>query len=183
MRSFTLTQAAKALRVPQHRLIHLCEEAVVVPEIREAQGRGSRREFSERNLFEFAIALEMRRLEVPVSFVKAVLHVLLTFETEVRRNRPDFILPGSIRAANGPHLSLFIVNGEHLYFALGAPKAAQVMLGGVEIPHPSVRGRARRHRPIGRLRPVDADRMLADARTRTEINLSAIARDLATKVE
>ena len=75
MAPFTLTQAAKALSVAQHKLIHLCEKKVVVPDVHDARGRGSSRKFSKRNLFDFAVALEMRRLELPVSFVQAVLRV------------------------------------------------------------------------------------------------------------
>ena len=39
MKRVTLTQAARALGVPQHRLIHLCEKHVVVPDLDEARGR------------------------------------------------------------------------------------------------------------------------------------------------
>lgn len=178
MARLTITQAAKTLGVPQHRLIHLCEEDVIVPDVHGARGRGSSREFSERNLFEFAIALEMRRLELPVSFVRAVLQVLRVFEAEARRDRADFVLPDSIRNIHGPHLSLLILDGERLYFVLRPVKGPSTVFGGVEIPRPSVRGRARKHRPIGRLRPLEAKRAMAAGRIRTEVDLSAIARDL-----
>jgi DNA-binding transcriptional MerR regulator len=180
MERLTLTQAAKALGVPQHRLIHLCEEHVVVPDVRGAQGRGSSRAFSARNLFEFAIALEMRRSELPVSFVRAVLQVLRTFETEVRKDVPDFVLPETLRGKRGPQLSLLILDGERLYFVLRRPGYAPTAFGGVDIPRPPVRGRARNHKTVGRLRSIDAKRELGTSRTRTEIDLSAIARDLAT---
>jgi hypothetical protein len=62
----------------------LCEKRVVVLDVRAARGRGSSREFPKRNLFDFAVALEMRRLELPVSFVKAVLLVLRSFEGEAK---------------------------------------------------------------------------------------------------
>ena len=180
MERLTLTQAAQALGVPQHRLIHLCEENVIVPDVQGARGRGSSRAFSERNLFEFAVALEMRRSELPVSFVRAVLQVLRTFETEVRRDVHEFVLPGTLRSKRGPQLSLLILDGERLYFVLHRPGHAPTTFGGVEIPRPLVRGRARRHQTVGRLRPIDAKRELAAARTRTEIDLSAIARDPTT---
>ena len=38
--SFTLSEIARRLDVPQHRLIHLCEKGVIVPEIHGAAGRG-----------------------------------------------------------------------------------------------------------------------------------------------
>jgi hypothetical protein len=39
---WTLTQAARLLGEPQHRLIYLCEKGVVVPDFQDAEGRGSR---------------------------------------------------------------------------------------------------------------------------------------------
>src|ERR671919_595099 len=92
MASWTLTEAAKSLGVPQHKLIHLCEKNVVVPDVRDARGRGSSRQFSKRNLFDFAVALEMRRLELPVSFVQAVLRVLRSFEAQVKSTLREFTL-------------------------------------------------------------------------------------------
>src|SRR6266852_7944039 len=100
--SFTLTQAAKTLRVAQHKLIHLCEKKVVIPDVRDARGRGSSREFSKRNLFDFAVALEMRRLELPVSYVQAVLRVLRAFESEAKTLLDEFVLPDSLLVSDAP---------------------------------------------------------------------------------
>jgi len=87
--SWTLTAAAKLLAVPQHKLIHLCEKKVVVPDVRDARGRGRSREFSKRNLFDFAVALQMRRLELRVSFVRAALRVLRSFEAEAKSDSDE----------------------------------------------------------------------------------------------
>jgi hypothetical protein len=65
---WTLTQTARLLGEPQHRLIYLCEKGVVVPDFQDAEGRGSSRRFSDRNLLEFAIALRLRELEIGVAF-------------------------------------------------------------------------------------------------------------------
>jgi hypothetical protein len=182
MQSFTLTQASRALAVPQHRLIHLCEKRVVVPDVRDARGRGTSREFSKRNLFEFAIAVEMRRLELPVSFIQAVLRVLRSFETEAAASIAQFVLPDSLVAPGSPQLTLIIVEGERLYFRLEPEEGASRVFGGIDIRHPRARGRARRHQGIGRLEPTDAEKVLGAARTRTEIDLSRIAGDLAARL-
>ena len=50
---WTLSEAARLLRQPQHRLIYLCEKAAVIPDYADAHGRGSSRRFSARNLLEF----------------------------------------------------------------------------------------------------------------------------------
>jgi DNA-binding transcriptional MerR regulator len=182
MAPWTLTEAAKLLGAPQHKLIHLCEKKVVVPDVRDARGRGSSREFSKRNLFDFAVALEMRRLELPVSFVQAVLRVLRSFEAEVKSTRGEFTLPESLVTPSAAQLTLIILDGERLYFRLDSQGTKPRVFGGVDIRHPRVRGRARHHLGVGRLGPAEAGRVLSAARTRTEVNLSQIARDLAAHV-
>lgn len=178
MAAFTLTQAAQILKVPQHKLIHLCEKKVVVPDVQDARGRGSSRQFSRRNLFDLAVALEMRRLELPVSFVQAVLRVLRAFETEVRSLQADFVLPDSLLAAQAPRLTLLILDGERLYFTLTQGKEPPRLFGGVDVRHPRARGRARKHQGVGRLQQAETQGALEGARTRTEVDLSQIARDL-----
>lgn len=182
MGAWSVTEAAKLLGVPQHRLIHLCEKKVVVPDVRDARGRGSSREFSKRNLFDFAVALEMRRLELPVSFVQAVLRVLRSFEAEAKAMLGEFTLPESLVTRGAPQLTLIILDGERLYFRLDSQESKPRVFGGVDIRHPRVRGRARHHLGVGRLEPAEVDRALSAARTRTEVNLSQIARDLATRL-
>ncbi len=60
---WTLTEAARLLEVPQHRLIYLCEKEVVQPDLNDATGRGSSRRFSRRNILEFAVALRLRDID------------------------------------------------------------------------------------------------------------------------
>jgi DNA-binding transcriptional MerR regulator len=179
---FTLTQAAKALGVAQHKLIHLCDKKVVVPDVRDARGRGSSRVFSTRNLFDFALALEMRKLELPVSFVQAVLRVLRAFEVEAKALLGEFPLPDSLLAAGTPRLTLLILDGERLYFRLAPAQDQPRVFGGINIKHPRLRGRARQHQSVGRLEPVEANHIFTTARTRTELDLSQIARDLKERL-
>jgi DNA-binding transcriptional MerR regulator len=180
--SWTLTAAAKLLGVPQHKLIHLCETKVVVPDVRDARGRGSSRQFSLRNLLDFAVALEMRRLELPVSFVRAVLRVLRSFEAEAKAVLGEFAVPESLVVSGAPRLTLFILDGERLYFRLISHQGEPRFFGGIDIRHPRVRGRARHHLGVGRLEPAPADQVLNAARTRTEVDLSKIARELAARL-
>lgn len=168
--------------MPPHKLIHLCEKRVVVPEVRDARGRGSSREFSKRNLFEFAVALEMRKLELPVSYIKAVLRVLRGFEGEAKTMLGDFALPDGLVVLGAPHLSLIILDGDRLYFSLTRNGEPPRIFGGVNIRHPQARGRARRHQPVGRLQSDEAEQALRAARTRTEIDLSRIAQGLGDRL-
>lgn len=90
---WTLLEAARLLGEPQHRLIYLCEKRVLVPDFGEAQGRGSSRRFSARNTLEFALALKLRQVMIPVAPVAAIIHVLRAFERKVVEEIPMFRLP------------------------------------------------------------------------------------------
>src|SRR5215813_11417599 len=182
MESISITQAAAELGVAPHKLIHLCERKVVTPEVRDARGRGTSRQFSRRNLFELAVALEMRRLELPVSFVRAVLRVLRAFEAELHSGRPDFTIPDALLRKGAPEVRLLILDGERLYFRVRQMNSAGVVLGGVNIRHPQARGRARKHETVGRLLPAQARKTLNVAHTRTEVDLSRIARGLQARL-
>jgi len=124
----------------------------------------------------------MRRLEVPVSFVQAVLRVLRSFETEVQSAQADFVLPESLFADGAPRLKLLILDGERLYFMLTKRNDPSLVFGGVNVRHPRARGRARKHQGIGRLQQAEVQEAFAAARTRTEVDLSQIARDLEDRL-
>jgi hypothetical protein len=173
----TLTQAARTLRVPQHRLIHLCEKNVVVPDVENARGRGSSRGFSLRNLFEFAVAIELRRLDLPVNVVRSVLQAVRSFEEATRRQLPDFRLPTSLTGARALNVSAAIVDGTHLYFSVADKDARKRVVGGVTLP--TRRKRSSKPSPAPRkLSDGEARDIFDSARTRMEIDLTKIAHDL-----
>ena len=130
---WTLTEAARLLGEPQHRLIYLCEKGVVAPDFQEAEGRGSSRRFSARNMLEFAVALRLRDLELPAVVGGAVVHVLRQFEGRVRRQIPGFRLPDSLRPGNAPDLRVIVSDGRRLFFTLGGSKGASEVYGGIEL--------------------------------------------------
>lgn len=139
--SFTLTEIARRLEVPQHRLIHLCEKGVVVPDVHDAAGRGSSRLFSANNLLELAVALRLRDLMLPVSIIGAIVHVLRRFEEKVQARRQDLSLAESLRVAGSPDLRVIVSDGHTLYFSLGSPGLPPKLFGG--IPLERVAGKAR----------------------------------------
>jgi len=178
MERLTLTQAARALGVPQHKLIHLCEKRVIVPDLDDARGRGSSRAFSHRNLFEFAIALEMRRMELPVSLVQAVLRVLRSFESAASAMLPAFSLPESLRRPAAPTMRVLIVDGSRLAFSIGKTDSEAAVFGDVELPSRSNRKRIARSGEIRKLSSARARKLLDSAKTRSEIDLTRIAESL-----
>ena len=91
---WTISQIARLLNQPQHRLIYLCEKGVIVPEFSDAQGRGSSRRFSARNIFEFSIALVLSEFHFPATISANFIYTVRFFETQVKANGlKDFSLP------------------------------------------------------------------------------------------
>jgi DNA-binding transcriptional MerR regulator len=130
-RSFTLSEIARLLGVPQHRLIHLCEKGVVVPDVHGAAGRGSSRVFSSQNFLELAVALRLRDMMLPVAAVGAVIHVLRAFEERLREDLPHFTLAHSLNEDRAPDLRVIISDGQGIYFSLGAADEQPKLFGGI----------------------------------------------------
>ena len=130
-RSFTLSEIARRLNVPQHRLIHLCEKGVVVPDVHGAAGRGSSRVFSSRNFLELAVALRLREMMLPVTAVGAVVHVLRAFEAQLQQDLPQFTLADSLTEDRAPDLRVIISDGQTIYFSLGAMDDEPKLFGGI----------------------------------------------------
>jgi DNA-binding transcriptional MerR regulator len=183
---WTLTQAARLLREPQHRLIYLCEKGVVEPDLQDARGRGSSRLFSARNLLEFAVALRLRELEIPAAVVGAVIYVLRAFEQRVAAEIPGFQLPASLREPKAPDLRVVIADGRRLYFTLRAGKAPAKVFGGLDL---RALGSSRKSsRALAR--EIDIVDALGDRRSedfggpersrhaRVEVSITRIAQDL-----
>jgi DNA-binding transcriptional MerR regulator len=131
--SFTLSEIARRLDVPQHRLIHLCEKGVVVPDVHGAAGRGSSRVFSSRNFLELAVALRLREMMLPVAAVGAVVHVLRSFERRLGQDLPHFALADSLRDGQAPDLRVIISDGQTIYFSLGATGKQSKLFGGIPL--------------------------------------------------
>ncbi len=181
--NLTLSEIARRLDVPQHRLIHLCEKGVVIPDIHDAEGRGSSRVFSPRNFLEFAVAMRLRDMMLPVAAVGAVVQVLRTFEEQLRRQVPAFSLAVSLRNESAPELKVIISDSRELFFSLGGPGKHPKLFGGV--PLEAVNASNGWH---GQVKPIRASRTLrGNARAlgpeqsrfaRLELSVTAVAQSL-----
>lgn len=129
---FTLSQIQEKLDVPQHVLIHLCEKNVIRPDFAQTEGRGKWRKFSKRNLFEFAVALVLRKYEIPVSIVGAVINVLQAYESATKRKIPEFSIPDYFGRSK-IRVLLFLCDGETLIFEIhggvGSTKKKPFLIG------------------------------------------------------
>jgi DNA-binding transcriptional MerR regulator len=182
-RSFTLSEVARRLNVPQHKLIHLCEKGVVVPDIHGAAGRGSSRVFSARNFLELAVALRLRDMMLPVALVGAIVHVLRALEERLQEDLPRFALAESLRGERSPELRIIVSDGQTIFFSLGMASKPPKLFGGIPLnqlagnaPEPSVRIEA-----VERHNGRDGSGGLGPEHShfaRLELSVTAIARDL-----
>ena len=184
---YTLSQAARLLGEAQHRLIYLCEKGVVQPDLQDAEGRGSSRRFSGRNLLEFAVALRLRELEIPASFVGAVIYVLRIFERSVRKRLPGFHLPESLRDPGAPDLRVVIGDGRRLYFMLGAGGSPPKVYGDLDLRELDTSRKNTRalERELARPKPSASSGTSQEfggpegsKHARVEVSITGIARDL-----
>ena len=182
---WSLSEAARLLGQPQHKLIYLCEKAVIVPDLGEARGRGSSRRFSARNLLEFEVALKLRELTVPVSSIAAILYALRAFEAKVARELPGFSLPGGLRSGRAPDLRALLTDQGRLYFSLSAQRSARKLYGGLDFGRLAASRRAHRRSRIARGEasgsafPALVGGLLPnEVKAQVEVNVTRIARDL-----
>jgi DNA-binding transcriptional MerR regulator len=129
---YTLSEIQKLLKTEQHRLIHLCEKGVITPDFEDSSGRGTMRRFSERNLFEFAVALELRRFYLPLTYISPIIKVLRAFEGYAAKKLDLFSLPRSLQNQSAVGLRLIIGEGKDLYFAL-REKRKTVYIGSLDL--------------------------------------------------
>ena len=132
-KEYTLTEVSELLQYPQHRLIYLCEAKVIVPDYSDAKGRGSSRRFSERNLFEFMVAITLGHFYVPANISVKIIQLLQMFEVEISKLLPNFLFPSSLTDSNSPQISLLITNGTTLFFVLDLANSHPIILGGVDL--------------------------------------------------
>ena len=174
---WTLTEAAQLLGEPQHRLIYLCEKGVVAPDVQDAEGRGSSRRFSARNLLEFGVALRLRTLGIPAAVSGAVVYVLRGFEKAIGKQMPGFSLPGSLVGANAPELKVVIGDDQRLYFTLSSGKSSTRTYGGVSLQDLLESDRDTGGGRSG-LRGVGKEAKEGVLRSRVEVSVTGIAHDL-----
>ena len=130
---WTLSEIARFLQQPQHRLIYLCEKGVITPDFADAQGRGSSRRFSARNILEISIALTLSEFHFPGSFSANILYILRSFETSVNKSIGDFNLPYSLMTDNSPEIIGIVTNSSVLNFSIGLSGQPKKVYGGIDI--------------------------------------------------
>lgn len=116
---WTLTEIAKLLQYPQHRLIYLCEKGIINPDGENASGRESSRRFSARNLFKFAVTLTLWQFHIPFSLAGRVLSALRSFQKVIDKSIPKSEIPFSLISTNAPTIRAFLNEGSNLHFAIG----------------------------------------------------------------
>ena len=179
-----MTEIAKLLQQPQHRLIYLCEKNVVIPDGTDAEGRGSSRRFSARNLFEFSVALTLGEFHIPAIMSGKILLALRSFEKVLKQTISNLDLPYALRAPNVPEIRALLTNGSCLYFAIGEGGSTK-LIGGVDL----LNHHGNENWPSVAETPVNSEdstgeycwRPAGSERAFFEVNLTQIAKDLPIK--
>jgi DNA-binding transcriptional MerR regulator len=181
---WSLPEAARLLGESQHRLIYLCEKGVVVPEFGDAHGRGSSRRFSDRNLLEFAIALKLRDLTLPVPVIAAIVYTLRAFSSALSESIPGFNIIRNLQDDSAPDVRVIVADGDRLYFSVGDNRTAK-LYGGLSFrplltsPKPNIRAlRLRLAKPSTVKGGRGFGRPEGSRFTRIELNVTEIARHL-----
>ena len=132
-KEWTLTQISSLLNQPQYRLIYLCEKKVIIPDGKDAKGRGSSRRFSARNLFEFVVALKLGEFHLPTNLTSNVLRALRSFDRHLGKSYPMLKLPYSLRMPNSPEVKIMLINGSRLYFSIGTKGRKTTYIGNLDL--------------------------------------------------
>lgn len=169
--AYTLSEIEGRLKVEQHRLIHLCEKGVITPDYEDASGRGTVRRFSERNLFEFAVALELRRFFLPIAYIAPIIRVLEAFEAYAAKKIKVFSLPESLQNKSAIGLRIIIAEGRYLYFALKQKKETS-FIGSLDLSKGNIQKNA-----LSGIKSFSHD-PTTGASSRFEIDLTKIAQGL-----
>jgi hypothetical protein len=158
-------------------LIYLCEKGVVQPDLQDAEGRGSSRRFSARNLLEFGVALRLRELGIPASVIGAVLHVLRGFERAIGKKLSGFKMPESLAVAGAPELKVIIGDDQRLYFSLASGNGRAITYGGISI-QDLMGARGELGRPTKPLRGVGKEATPGQLLAKVEVSVTGIAKEL-----
>ena len=167
--SLTLGQIQDILNTPQHVLIHLCEKGVITPDFFDTDGRGRSRQFSRQNLLEFAIALHIRKFQIPVVAVKAVIALLRKFEKKVQEKVDNFSLLNINKTH--PKFIVYVEEGEDLIFSLKTKNNSLLL----KCPIASIEQKKSIHF-------VTLSKLSNDCNSRLEINISKILENLSKKL-
>ncbi len=131
--SLSLKQIQAKLDAKPHVLIHLCEKGVIDPDIQQTAGRGLHRAFSHWNLFEFAVALSIRRYGIPVATTAVIVRLLRSFERSTQKRMKGFNMLEYLRRLDADSdLVMNLYDGHYMVFEV-RPRADQRSMIGFDI--------------------------------------------------
>ena len=114
-REWTLTEIAKLLQHPQHRLIYLCEKGIINPDGENTNGRGSSRHFSARNFFDFAVTLGFMAVSFSIFLNRQkYLSIFDHFKKVIDKSISKSEFPYSLIWTNAPINRAFLIEGSNL---------------------------------------------------------------------
>ena len=169
--SITLKEVQLRLGASQDVLIGLCESGVIVPDHADASVRGKRPEFSERNVFEFAVALALRRFELPVRMIGLLVRLLHMFGRNVGKAIPGFSIPGSLVDKN-IELTLSLIDADILVLQTSGGGLRKPLFLSAQV-GAALDGTSK----VPRVVPLD--KIPSNYEARLDVNVSEIAKKVA----
>ena len=131
-RRWTLSQTTRLLGASAPEVLYLCDQYIVHPDLGDAKGRGSSRGFSQRNLFEIALAVQLRK-QLGSNTLRGALRAVRLIEETVReedgREWATFKLPDTLREDDAPDMRLIISDGRFVYLTLARSNAETKVFG------------------------------------------------------
>jgi DNA-binding transcriptional MerR regulator len=106
----TLKHVAEVIDRPPHRLIHLCEQGIVAPEV-DAEGRGTMRRFNRENIYRLLLGLYMQEIGLTVPIIRELMETLdqLMKDKEIialKKEIEDYDLPAVIKYLGEPEFGV-----------------------------------------------------------------------------
>jgi len=128
--SYTMKEVVSRLSVKKDALVYLCTMNVVVPDIEDPpKGRGHVRRFSEFNIFEFAVALELKDYNIKIGYISIIMRMFRKLFQELEFMQDGL---GWLRFKldkNLPQLIMVIMDAESMYFRIRNNKGDKLVQG------------------------------------------------------
>ena len=175
-RDWSTTEAARLLNQPPHRIIYLFDNQVVDAPVQQAEGRGSSRRLSDRNLLEVAIATTTGRLGMGSETSRKLLGALRAWEQGMAGE--GFALPRSVEEEGGPTVRLILDENGRTHVAIGWGADSTTVKGPMKTGARADKAGNAPPRPARAGTPTGFGWPEGSRTCRLEINVTAIAQGL-----
>lgn len=125
-----MKEVVKRLGVKKDALVYLCTKNVIVPDVEDPpKGRGHVRRFSEFNMFEFAVALELKDYNIKIGYISIIMRMFRKLFQELASMKDGIGWSRFKTDRTLPLLSMVIMDAEYMYFRIHNDKGDKLVPG------------------------------------------------------